>query len=162
MRRKHFYTVNVRWTGNKGTGTSGYREYDRSHEIAYKEKPVIAGSSDPLFRGDPGRWNPEELLLASLSACHQLWYLHLCADAGVVVEAYVDKAVGLMEEFEDGSGQFIEVTLRPRARLAIGGDAAKAHALHHAAHAKCPMARSVNFPVLCEPTFVIAPEEELV
>jgi organic hydroperoxide reductase OsmC/OhrA len=157
MRRKHSYTVRVCWTGNRGTGTSGYRDYDRSHDIACHGKPVIGGSSDPVFRGDPIRWNPEELMVASLSACHQLWYLHLCADAGVVVEAYVDDAVGVMEELEDGSGQFVEVTLRPRARLAVGGDTGKAQALHHAAHAKCPMARSVNFPVVCEPTVVIAP-----
>lgn len=92
-------------------------------------------------------------MLASLSACHQLWYLHLCADAGVVVQAYVDEATGVMEELADGSGQFTEVTLRPRVTLAPGGDQAKAESLHHAAHAKCPMARSVNFPVTCEPVF---------
>ena len=153
MARLHSYAVTVTWTGNTGTGTSGYREYKRSHEISASGKSTIAGSSDPAFRGEPTRWNPEELLVASLSACHQLWYLHLCADAGIVIEAYVDEATGVMEESADGGGQFVEVTLRPKVRLAPGSDQAKAQALHHDAHAKCFIARSVNFPVKCEPAF---------
>ena len=153
MARRHSYAVAVTWTGNTGTGTSGYRNYQRSHDISASGKPAIPGSSDPVFRGDPGRWIPEDLLVASLSACHQLWYLHLCAEAGVVVEAYVDEAVGVMEELADGGGQFIEVVLQPRVRIAPGCDQAKAHSLHHDAHAKCFIARSVNFPVKCEPIF---------
>jgi organic hydroperoxide reductase OsmC/OhrA len=151
MARRHRYEVTVTWTGNTGTGTSGYRNYERSHEISVPGRPPIAGSSDPAFRGDRTRWSPEDLLVASLSACHKLWYLHLCAEAGVIVDAYVDEAVGVMEESADGSGQFVEVTLRPRVVLAPGSDKAKAHSLHHQAHSKCFIARSVNFPVLCEP-----------
>lgn len=150
MARQHSYTVTVTWTGNTGRGTAGYRDYARSHEIFCGGKSTIAGSSDPAFRGDASRWNPEELLVAALSTCHQLWYLHLCADAGVVVEAYVDEATGVMEESADGGGQFVEVILRPRASLAPGSDKAKAHSLHHEAHSKCFIARSVNFPVTCE------------
>jgi organic hydroperoxide reductase OsmC/OhrA len=134
-----------------GTGTSGYRDYRRSHDISGAGKETINGSSDPLFRGDAKRWNPEELLVASLSACHQLWYLHLCADAGVVVEAYEDEAQGVMEEAEDGGGRFVEVILRPRVRIAWGSDKTRALSLHLQAHAKCFIARSVNFPVRCEP-----------
>src|SRR5271168_452878 len=152
MARQHSYAVAVTWTGNTGTGTSGYRNYERSHNISASGKPTIPGSSDPAFRGDPARWSPEDLLVASLSACHKLWYLHLCAEAGVVVEAYVDEAMGVMEESADGGGQFIEVILKPRAKIAPGCDKAKAHSLHHAAHAKCFIARSVSFPVTCEPT----------
>jgi organic hydroperoxide reductase OsmC/OhrA len=151
MDRRHSYTVTVTWTGNTGTGTSGYRDYARSHEISSAGKPAIPGSSDPAFRGDRARWSPEDLLVASLSACHKLWYLHLCAEAGVVVEGYVDEAAGLMEESADGGGQFVVVTLRPQVKLAPGSDRAKALSLHHDAHAKCFMARSVNFPVKCEP-----------
>jgi organic hydroperoxide reductase OsmC/OhrA len=151
MARQHSYTVTVTWKGNTGTGTSGYREYERSHEISASQKSTIAGSSDPAFRGDRTRWNPEDLLVASLSACHQLWYLNLCANAGVIVEAYVDEAVGVMEESADGSGQFVEVVLKPKVTLAPGSDRARAHSLHHDAHAKCFIARSVNFPVTCEP-----------
>jgi organic hydroperoxide reductase OsmC/OhrA len=151
MSRRHSYTVTVTWTGNRGTGTSGYRDYQRSYDISATGKSNIAGSSDPAFRGEGSRWNPEELLVASLSACHELWYLHVCADAGVVVEAYVDEAVGVMEETADGGGQFVEVVLRPRVRPAPGSDLDKTQSLHHEAHAKCFIARSVNFPVRCEP-----------
>jgi organic hydroperoxide reductase OsmC/OhrA len=152
MSQRHSYSVAVTWTGNTGTGTSGYRGYARSHEISASGKLAIPGSSDPAFRGDPSRWSPEELLVASLSACHKLWYLHLCAEAGIVVTAYTDEAVGVMEDSSDGSGQFVEVTLKPKVSIAVGCDRVEALALHHAAHAKCFIARSVNFPVACEPT----------
>ena len=90
--KRHTYSIRLDWTGNQGTGTSAYRAYSRAHEISAQGKTAIAGSSDAMFRGDAARWNPAELLIAALSACHQLWYLHLCADAGVVVTAYRDDA----------------------------------------------------------------------
>jgi organic hydroperoxide reductase OsmC/OhrA len=146
--RTHYYSVIVRWTGNTGSGTSGYRNYKRDHEIASTlGKPPIPGSSDPAFRGDAARWNPEELLVASLSACHKLWYLHLCAEAGVRVMEYVDEAEGVMEETLDGSGRFLKVTLKPRVVVASGSDIELARSLHGTAHAKCFIANSVNFPV---------------
>src|SRR5215831_14827316 len=148
VKKTHHYDVTVTWTGNTGTGTSGYREYERRHEIsASAQKPPIPGSSDPAFRGDPARWNPEELLVASLAACHKLWYLHLCAEAGIVVTAYVDHAEGVMEETGDGSGRFQSVILRPKVTVRSGSDLAKARALHDVAHSKCFIANSVNFPV---------------
>jgi len=152
MPRTHRYATTVRWTGNTGTGTSTYRSYARSYEIeASAAKPPIPGSSDPLFRGDKTRWNPEELLLASISACHQLWYLHLCAVAGIIVTAYVDHAEGDLHEEADGSGRFQRVVLRPEITIAPGGDTAKALALHQDAHRFCFIASSVNFPVEHEP-----------
>ena len=155
--RTHRYEVTVRWTGNTGSGTSGYKTYKRDHEIASGVlKQPILGSSDPAFRGDPARWNPEELLVASLSACHKLWYLHLCAEAGVVVNEYVDDAEGTMEESPDGSGTFRRVLLRPRVTIASGSDSDKARSLHDVAHAKCFIANSVNFPVEHKSTLGIA------
>lgn len=156
MPREHRYQTTVTWTGNLGTGTSGYRAYSRDHDIAFDGKPVIAGSSDPAFRGDPTRHNPEDLLVASLSTCHMLWYLHLCAAAGIVVTGYVDRAEGVMAESADGAGQFTQVVLKPAIALAPGADETRAAALHHEAHAKCFIARSVNFPVDCRPSFVRA------
>ncbi len=153
--KEHEYAVTVRWTGNTGTGTSGYRDYARAHEITAEGKPAIAASSDPVFRGDRARWNPEELLVAALAGCHQLSYLHLCAVAGIVVTEYVDHAEGWMEETPDGSAQFTRVVLRPKVTLAAGSDAAKAKELHHEAHEKCFIARSVNFPVTNEPEVLI-------
>lgn len=146
----HRYAVTIEWTGNTGAGTAGYRAYSRSHDIAAPGKPVILGSSDPAFRGDPARWNPEELLVAAVAACHKLWYLHLCAVAGVVVTAYVDHAEGEMDEASDGSGRFTRVTLKPEVTIASSSDRATAKALHAEAHAKCFVANSVNFPVACD------------
>lgn len=146
---EHHYAVTVTWTGNRGSGTSGYRDFDRDHRIAAEGKQEIAGSSDPAFRGDKQRWNPEELLLASVSACHKLWYLHLASEAGVLVLGYVDHAEGTMITDTDGSGRFTEIVLKPQVTIAAGGDVATAEGLHHGAHKKCFIANSLNFPVRC-------------
>lgn len=147
MTRTHSYEAEVIWTGNQGSGTSGYKAYSRDHVIRAGSKPEIPGSSDPAFRGDPARYNPEDMLVASLSACHMLWYLHLCATNKIVVEDYRDHAQGVMVETVDGGGHFESVTLRPRVIIAAGGDLALAERLHAEAHAKCFIANSVNFPV---------------
>jgi len=149
--REHTYSTTVTWTGNQGTGTSAYKAYSRDHDISAPAKPIIPGSSDPAFRGDPSRYNPEDMLVASLSACHMLWYLHLCSANGIAVTAYSDPATGIMAEDTTGGGRFTEVTLRPQVTLAPGSDAAKAESLHHEAHEKCFIANSVNFPVRVEP-----------
>jgi len=154
MEREHRYRLEVAWTGNQGSGTSGYRAYGRAHEIRALGKPPLPGSSDPAFRGDPARWNPEELLVASLSACHMLWYLHLCADAGVVVTDYLDRAEGIMVELEGGTAKFERVILRPRIALALGADLEHARDLHNEAHRLCYIANSVNFAVEHAPEFV--------
>jgi organic hydroperoxide reductase OsmC/OhrA len=143
----HRYETEVEWTGNDGAGTEGYKSYRRDHTVRSKGRPHIPGSSDPGFRGDPGRYNPEQLLVASLSACHMLWYLHLCAINGIAVHGYTDAAIGEMRENTDGSGEFVRVVLKPQVKIAKGADAAKAHALHEEANRLCFIARSVNFPV---------------
>jgi len=152
--RDHLYSVQVQWMGNTGEGTKCYRGYERSHEISVDGKPVILGSSDPVFRGDRLRYNPEELLVASLSACHMLSYLHLCSDAGIVVTAYLDEAKGTMVETDEG-GRFTEVVLRPSVTIQEGGDARLAERLHEKAHRVCFISNSVKFPVRCEPKIVI-------
>ena len=154
MSRTHTYEVGVRWTGNRGTGTSGYRDYGRDHLIEAGTKPAIEGSSDPAFRGDAERYNPEELLVASVSACHMLWYLHLCATAGITVTGYEDYPLGTMSENADGSGRFTSVVLRPRIALSAGADRERASALHAEAHRACFIANSVTFPIECEPMFI--------
>jgi organic hydroperoxide reductase OsmC/OhrA len=145
--KQHTYNVRVDWVGNDGQGTKTYKGYRRDHTIAAEGKPLIAASSDPSFRGDAARYNPEELLVASLSSCHMLWYLHLCAVNHVTVVEYQDAASGVMQENEDGSGEFVRVQLRPRVKISAGDDQAKALALHHDAHGYCFIARSVKFPV---------------
>jgi organic hydroperoxide reductase OsmC/OhrA len=156
MGRKHNYRVTVTWTGNRGEGTSNYRAYARDHLIEAEGKTTIQGSSDPHFHGDKTRWNPEELLLGALSACHKMSYLHFCAVFGVVVMDYVDHAEGTMEEDGKDGGRFTEVVLKPRITITADSDVAMADRLHHTAHEKCFIASSVNFPVRCEPVFVQA------
>ncbi len=157
MSKSHRYATTLTWTGNTGEGTASYRSYERAYEVAAEGKPALLGSSDPSFRGDPARWNPEELLLASISSCHQLWYLHLCAVNGVVVTAYRDEAQAVMVEDETGGGRFESATLRPHVTIAAGSDPAKALALHHEANAKCFVANSLNFPVAHEASVEVAP-----
>ena len=147
--KSHQYATHVRWSAN-GEGTKSYRGYSRNFTISAEGKVDIAGSSDPAFRGDARRYNPEELLVASLSSCHMLWYLHLCSVNEIVVLDYRDAATGTMEE-RDGSGQFVRVTLRPAIKVSAGGVLARAIALHEEAHRLCFIARSVNFPVDVEP-----------
>jgi organic hydroperoxide reductase OsmC/OhrA len=149
--RTHGYSTRVVWTGDRGSGTRSYRAYARDHEIRGDGKGTILGSSDPAFRGDASRWNPEELLVASLSACHMLWFLHLCAESGIVVTAYEDDASGTMAEEKDGGGRFTGVVLRPRVATASSASHHAIEALHERAHAMCFIARSVSFAVRCEP-----------
>jgi organic hydroperoxide reductase OsmC/OhrA len=148
--RTHEYRVQVEWTGDRGEGTRRYDGYGREHLIRADGKPDVPGSSDPAFRGDPDRWNPEELLVASAAACHKLWYLHLCAVNGVVVTAYLDRAEGAIEDRGEAGGRFVSLTLRPEVTIAAG-DPETARALHADAHAKCFIANSLNFPVSVEP-----------
>ncbi len=148
--KHHGYSCQLRWTGNRGTGTSGYRDYDRSFLLSAIGKATIAGSADATFHGDRAEWNPEEMLLSALSSCHMLSYLHVCADAGIVVLDYSDAAEGTMELGPDGSGRFTSVTLHPQVVVAVESDAATAQILHGLAHQKCFIANSVNFPVNCE------------
>ncbi len=144
---RHRYEVDLKWQGNKGSGTSGYAEYSRDYVIQCEGKPDISGSSDPAFRGDSSRWNPEELFLASVSACHKLWYLHLAADAGVTVTHYHDRAVGTMGPDDDGAIRFLEITLMPTVTITGNSDEVRAKALHHDANRACFIANSLAVPV---------------
>ncbi len=155
--KQHTYLTQVDWTGNTGEGTRTYKGYGRDHTIVSDGKPPIMASSDPAFRGDATRYNPEELLVASLSACHMLWYLHLCAANQVTVIEYSDRASGVMEEAEDGAGAFVRVELRPVVTILAGEDRAKALALHGEAHRYCFIANSVKFPVEVTPEIMQAP-----
>lgn len=154
--KRHDYKVQITWTGNAGTGTSAYRDYGRDHLISAEGRPNILASADPAFRGDPTRWNPEDLFLASVAACHKLWYLHFCAVSGVIVTAYEDNAEGVMEMDASGGGRFTEIVLRPRVTIKRGTFPEVALELHEDAHEKCFIANSVNFPVRCEPIIIEA------
>ncbi|MET1022096.1 MAG: OsmC family protein [Arthrobacter sp.] len=152
---EHRYALTVRWTGNLGEGTASYRGYSRDHDVEIPGLPVLHGSADPTFHGDRNRYNPEQLLLAALSQCHMLSFLHVAVKRGVVVTAYEDRAEGLMRTNRDGSGQFESVTLKPRVTLAAPAEDQLLEELHAGANKVCFIARSVNFPVLHEPSSVV-------
>lgn len=147
MAKEHTYNLTVKWTGNNGRGTIDYRSYERDHQIWADDKEEIPASSDPAFRGDRTKYNPEEFLVASLSSCHMLWFLHLCADSGVIVTDYVDKPVGVMVETENGGGKFKEVTLNPTITVTDISMVDKIDGIHRKANELCFIANSVNFPV---------------
>jgi len=155
--RTHRYELTLAWQGNRGTGTSASRAYDRTHEVSAPGKPPIPGSSDPAFRGEPDRWNPEELLVAALAQCHLLWFLDLSTRVGVVVTDYSDAPLGTMTEDDAGAGQFTEVRLRPQVCVAQEAMVDRAQALHADVGQYCFIARSVAFPVRLEPTTRASP-----
>ena len=156
MARRHEYETETTWTGNRGEGTASFRGYDRLYDTTAPGRPPIAGSSDPAFRGDAGRWNPELLLVAALSQCHLLSFLHRCAVDEVVVTGYRDRAAGVMAERPDGGGRFEEVVLRPVVTVADAAMAERTERLHGEAAALCFIAASVNFPVRHEPRTLVA------
>ncbi|MBZ8119676.1 OsmC family protein [Roseovarius sp. LXJ103] len=144
---EHDYTAHVRWTGNRGQGTAAYKGYDRTWSVETPGKPPIHCSNDPLLGGDPGLHNPEDMLIAALSACHMLWFLHLASNAGVAVHAYDDTPLAVGETDAQGASRFLRATLRPRIAVPDGTDLALLDALHARVHETCFIARSVNFPV---------------
>ena len=150
MEKEHHYKASITWTGNRGEGTKSYKGYDRSHLISIKNKKDIEGSSDTAFMGDPSKHNPEDMLVTSLSTCHMLWFLHLCADNGIIVTEYTDEATGTMLQTDNG-GHFTEVTLHPVVTITDNSQVEKANALHSEANKHCFIANSCNFPVRHEP-----------
>lgn len=150
MAKINEFSTQIKWTGNRGTGTSAYKAYDRTWDMKAEGKEVVHCSNDPMLGGDPSKYNPEDMLIAALSSCHMLWYLHLCSDAGVTVLDYEDNPVGVGESEPSGKGRFIEAVLRPKITITSGSDADKAVAIHDEIHEYCFIARSVNFPVRFE------------
>ena len=156
MAREHRYDLSVEWAGNRGAGTESYRAYGREYVISAEGRPPIPGSSDPAFRGDPERWNPEQLLVAAVSACHKLWYLHLASEAGISVLAYRDEAIGKMIEDAKAGDRITEVILRPQVTIRATDDADLALRVHHDVPARCAIANSVKCAIRHEPVIVRA------
>ena len=156
LKMQHHYRTTIKWTGNKGTGTDNYRNYERNYEVTVTDKPKIFGSSDPTFRGDKTKNNQEDLLVTELCSCNMLWYLHLCSEAGVIVIDYIDNATGIMVETSNGGGQFVEVTLNPNVSVKELWMIDKANELHKKANELCFIANSVNFPVHHNSTITVA------
>lgn len=156
MLGEHRYAIELEWQGDRGEGTSSYRSYGRQHAVRAAGKlHEIAGSSDRAFHGDRERWNPEELVLAALSECHMLSYLHVAVNHGVVVVGYEDAATAILREDGRGGGSLVEAVLRPRVTVAEPSMRELAESLHHEASEKCFIAASVAFPVRLEPTTLV-------
>ncbi len=159
MSKEHIYKAKINWTGNTGEGTKSYAAYSRAHEVSGEGgKEIILGSADPIYRGEASRYNPEELVVAAISGCHMLWYLHLCADAGVVVVDYTDEADGKLKVADDGNGKIIEATINPRVTITKHSNAELARGLHDKAHEFCFIANSMNFPVHVKPRILFENE----
>lgn len=156
MSKQHTYRATVEWTGNLGSGTSSYTAYSRDYTVQIAGKPDLFGSSDPAFRGDEHRHNPEDMLLAAVSACHKLWYLHLCAVNGISVLSYEDTCEAVMEEGHgDKEGKIVSITLSPTILVDEKSDTSLAMKLHEDAHKACFIANSLNFPVQCKATILV-------
>lgn len=153
--KTHNYQATIKWTGNKGTGTDNYKNYERDHTVSIENKVDILSSSDPAFRGDKTKHNPEDFFVSSLSSCHMLWYLHFCSVNNIVVVEYTDYVTGTMIEEADGKGRFIEVTLHPTIVVTSTEMVQKAKELHHKANEYCFIANSVNFPIKHSPTVLV-------
>lgn len=156
MAKEHAYPARIVWTGNRGEGTRHYKGYERTWDLALEGKPVVSCSNDPVLGGDPSKYNPEDLLIASVASCHMLWYLHLCSNAGITVLSYEDNPVGNGVMHPNASGNFTSATLHPKITVAAGDDLEKARAIHGDVHKYCFIARSVNFPISFEPEIVEA------
>ncbi|WP_062054835.1 OsmC family protein [Aquimarina longa] len=154
--KEHYYKTKIEWTGNQGDGTKNYKSYTRDHSIAIEGKyQEILASADSSFMGDESRYNPEDLFLSSLSACHMLWYLHLCSMHKIIVTDYVDNAMGIMEESKNGSGKFKEVILNPIVTVESSEMITKANEIHETANEMCFIANSCNFSVKHNPKAVV-------
>ncbi len=148
----HNYYTQIAWTGAGEDGTKTYKSYERLYDLNIEGKPSVVGSADPAFRGDAGCHNPEDMLVASVSSCHMLWYLHICSVSKVIVTSYIDNAEGIMEESADGSGRFTKITLRPRIKISSGSDLVKAEEAHAKANKMCFIANTLNCPIEHQPT----------
>lgn len=156
MTRQHHYQLGLKWEGNLGSGTLDYRAYKRDYTITVEHKGSISGSADPTFRGDQTKYNPEDMIVAALSSCHMMSYLHVCATGGVIVLDYTDEATGLMETNGEGSGHFVEVILNPIVTVADASMIENARLYHQKANELCFIANSVNFPVKHQPVIIVA------
>lgn len=158
--KTHNYKATITWTGNKGTGTDNYKNYERNHTISIENKCDILGTSDPAFRGDKTKHNPEDLLLSSISSCHMLWYLHLCSENGIIVQEYKDEVEGTMIETENGGGHFSQVTLNPKVIIDNENLLDLAIELHEKANELCFIANSLNFKVYHKPIIILTEKNQ--
>lgn len=149
MPKESNYRISLSWKGNT------IKNYDRAFTLTAPEKPPIQGSSDPLFKGDAARWNPEEMLIASISSCHMLSYLHLCFKAGIMISEYHDNPTGVLT-LSEGNGRMTKVVLNPEIKLTDVSRLDEARELHATAHDHCFIANSVKIPIEINPDIIVS------
>jgi organic hydroperoxide reductase OsmC/OhrA len=149
------YEAKITW--ERGDQPFLDKRYSRTHSWTFDGGAVVPGSSAPVSvpvpMSDPAAVDPEEAMIASLSSCHMLWFLAFAANAGLVVDTYVDEACGKMGKDENGKRYIAQVTLRPCTSFTgREPDQAEIDALHHQAHDHCEMAHSVRATIMVEAT----------
>jgi organic hydroperoxide reductase OsmC/OhrA len=138
--------ITLDWS--RGDAPFTYEAYPRNHTIRFKNGAPVIFSSAPAYRGDAGKGDPEDMLVAALSSCHMLSFLAIAAKKKVTVDSYQDDAAGFLEN-EGGKLWMTRVILRPR--VVASADAATLAEIHHLAHQACFIANSVKTDVQVEP-----------
>ena len=131
-----------------------YKEYSRFYLVRSEGKADFMATAAPEYFGSKYHYNPEDMLVVALSACHMLTYLAFAANSKIEVLSYEDDASGTLAE-EGKVVKFKEVILRPKIKITAASDKNKAAELHDKAHHGCFIANSVNFAVKVEPVFEV-------
>ena len=145
------YSASIEW---RAEGDVAANRYSRAHVWRFDGGAQVPASASPqavpVPLSDPAGVDPEEALVAAVSSCHMLWFLHLAREAGLVVERYGDQAVGTMGRGEGGRIAFTRIVLRPRIAFGDAPDAAALARLHEAAHERCFIANSLRCEIVVE------------
>lgn len=145
---KHLFKAKLDWNSIPKETISDSKRYTKTHQIAIDGKEILNVSAAKAFKGDPGLYNPEDLLLSSVVSCHMMSYLYVCSQSDITVVSYQDNAEGTLEVLENGSGRFVEIRLNPNVIIKEKEKIAQSISLHTKANELCFIANSCNFPIL--------------
>jgi organic hydroperoxide reductase OsmC/OhrA len=140
------HRITLDWS--RGDAAFTYEAYPRDHSITFKNGAPVIFSAAPAYRGDAGKGDPEDMLVAALSSCHMLSFLAIAAKKKVTVDLYQDEAVGFLEN-DGGKWWMTRVILRPK--IVCNADAATLDEIHHLAHHACFIANSVKTEIQVQP-----------
>ncbi|MGV0996986.1 OsmC family protein [Empedobacter falsenii] len=143
----HLFKVALNWIKKESKMDSSTRIYTKSHHISIEGKPDLEVSAAKAFKGDPNLYNPEDLLLSSLTSCHMMSYLYCCAQHKIEVISYQDHSEATLQVNPDGSGKIVKVDLFPDIIISDSSQIELALSLHKKANELCFIANSCNFPV---------------
>ena len=147
----HLFKVALNWIKKEPQTDSSTRIYTKSHHISIEGKPDLEVSAAKAFKGDPNLYNPEDLLLSSLTSCHMMSYLYCCMQYKIEVISYQDHSEATLQVNPDGSGKIVKVDLFPEIIISNSSQIELALSLHKKANELCFIANSCNFPVYHHP-----------